>query len=128
MFDIGGFELLLCAMVAIIVIGPKDLPAALRVAGRWVAKGRSMTRQLRAGFDAMVHEAELEEMERKWSEQNARIMREHADAPAMLPMEGGDTTVVEGKAQDKTATPDPGPPDVPEHNESAANSPQSGLP
>ena len=85
MFDIGASEMLLCAIIAILVIGPKDLPGALRMAGRWVAKGRNLTRQFRSGFDAMVREAEMEEMERKWAEQNARIMREHADAPPMLP-------------------------------------------
>ena len=40
MFDIGASELLMIAVVAIVVIGPKDMPAALRTAGRWIARGR----------------------------------------------------------------------------------------
>ena len=40
MFDIGADELLLTAVVAIVVIGPKDMPRALRTAGRWIAKMR----------------------------------------------------------------------------------------
>ena len=76
MFDIGALELLLIVVVAIIVIGPKDMPAALRVAGRWVGKIRRVSAQFRSGFDAMVREAEMEEMERKWKEQNERIMAE----------------------------------------------------
>ena len=76
MFDIGALELLVVAVVAIIVIGPKDMPAALRVAGRWVGKIRRASAQFRSGFDALVREAEMEDMEKKWKEQNARIMAE----------------------------------------------------
>ena len=82
MFDIGPSELLLIVIVAVIVIGPKDLPLALRTAGRWIGKIRKVSGHFRAGLDAMVREAEMEEMEKKWREQNEKIMREHpADAP-----------------------------------------------
>ena len=77
MFDIGASELLVIVIVAVIVIGPKDLPVAMRTAGRWIAKMRKISGHFRSGLDAMVREAELEEMEKKWKEQNARIMREH---------------------------------------------------
>ena len=77
MFDIGYDELLLIAIVAIIVIGPKDLPLALRSAGRWIAKVRKVSGHFRSGIDAMIREAEMEEMEKKWAEQNEKIMREH---------------------------------------------------
>ncbi|WP_260926626.1 Sec-independent protein translocase protein TatB [Novosphingobium sp. 9] len=75
MFDIGGSELLLIVIVAVVVIGPKDLPVALRVAGRWIGKMRKVSNHFRAGIDAMVREAELEDMERKWREQNEAIMK-----------------------------------------------------
>lgn len=74
MFDIGALELLVIVIVAIIVIGPKDMPKALRLAGRWVGKMRRMSAQFRSGFDAMVREAELEEMEKEWKARNAKIM------------------------------------------------------
>lgn len=77
MFDVGATELLLIVIVAVIVIGPKDMPLALRTAGRWIGKMRRMSAHFRAGFDAMVREAEMEEMERNWKERNARIMAEH---------------------------------------------------
>lgn len=77
MFDIGATELLLIAIVAILVIGPKDMPLALRTAGRWVGKMRKVSGHFRAGLDAMVREAELEDMEKKWQAQNEKIMREH---------------------------------------------------
>ena len=84
MFDIGPMELLLIVIVAVIVIGPKDLPVALRTAGRWIAKVRKVSGHFRSGLDAMVREAEMEEMEKKWAEQNDKIMREH---PAGGPVE-----------------------------------------
>ena len=59
------------------MIGPKDLPLAMRTAGRWIGKMRKLSSHFRSGIDAMVREAELEDMEKKWKEQNARIMREH---------------------------------------------------
>lgn len=74
MFDIGYSELLLVAVVAIIVIGPKDLPRAMRVVGQWTARARAMARHMRAGVDEMMRQAELEEMEKQWREHNARIM------------------------------------------------------
>ena len=77
MFDIGADELLLTAVVAIVVIGPKDLPRALRTAGRWIGKMRRMSNAFRAGIDNVIREAEMEEMEQKWREQNAAIMAAH---------------------------------------------------
>jgi sec-independent protein translocase protein TatB len=77
MFDIGASELLLIVIVAVVVIGPKDLPRALRTAGKWIGKVRRTSNHFRAGIENMIREAEMEEMEKKWAEQNARIMAEH---------------------------------------------------
>jgi sec-independent protein translocase protein TatB len=77
MFDIGADELLLIAVIAILVIGPKDLPLALRTAGRWIGKIRRVSGHFRSGIETMIREAELAEMEKKWQEQNAKIMAEH---------------------------------------------------
>lgn len=87
MFDIGATELLLIVVVAILVIGPKDMPLAMRTAGRWIGKIRKLSGHFRTGLDAMVREAELEEMEKKWKSQNEKIMREHPDGgpPQMEP-------------------------------------------
>ena len=81
MFDIGASELLLTAIVAIVVIGPKDLPLALRTAGRWIGKIRRVSGHFRTGVETMIREAELEEMEQKWREQNAKIIAESAAEP-----------------------------------------------
>ena len=82
MLDIAPSELLLVAFVALVVIGPKDLPKAMRVVGYWVGKARGVARQFRSGFDEMVREAELVDMEKKWAAENERIMREHPAEPA----------------------------------------------
>lgn len=77
MFDIASGEMLLVALVALVVIGPKDLPRVLRYVGQWVGKARRVAGQFRAGFDEMVRQSELEELEKKWAAENERIMREH---------------------------------------------------
>jgi sec-independent protein translocase protein TatB len=81
MLDIAPTELLLVALVALVVIGPKDLPRVLRVVGQWVGRARGVARQFRSGFDEMVRQAEFDEMEKKWAEENVRIMREHPPQP-----------------------------------------------
>ena len=82
MFDIGAAELLLVVVVAIIVIGPKEMPRALRTAGRWIGKMRRMSAHFRSGIDTMIREAEMEEAEKEWKARNARIMAEHPDTGA----------------------------------------------
>ena len=86
MFDVAPTELLIIAIVALVVIGPKDLPRVMRTVGHWVGRARGMARHFRSGIDTMMREAELEEMEKKWREENERIMREHP----MLPPAGAD--------------------------------------
>jgi sec-independent protein translocase protein TatB len=78
MFDIAPSELLVVGVVALIAIPPKDLPKAMRIAGQWIGRARGLARQFRSGFDEMIREAELAEMEKKWAAENERIMREHA--------------------------------------------------
>jgi len=62
LFDIGWPELLLIGVVALVVIGPKDLPRALRVAGYWVRKARTLSREFHSSVEQMIREAELDEM------------------------------------------------------------------
>jgi sec-independent protein translocase protein TatB len=82
MFDIASTELLIICAVALVVIGPKDLPRVMRTVGNWLGRARGMARHFRSGMDAMIREAELEEMEKKWKAENERIMREHPMPPA----------------------------------------------
>ena len=60
-----GFELLLIAAVALIVVGPKDLPILLRKLGQFVGKMRGMAAEFRASFDEMARQSELDELRRE---------------------------------------------------------------
>lgn len=62
LFDLGMSELLLIGVVALVFIGPKDLPKALRVAGYWVRKARTLSREFQSSVEQMIREAELDEM------------------------------------------------------------------
>lgn len=81
MFDVASSELMLVVLVALLVIGPKDLPRVLRVVGKWVGKARGVAAHFRSGFDEMIRQSELEELEKKWKSENERIMREHPADP-----------------------------------------------
>ena len=75
MFGVDSSELAVVAILALIFIGPKDLPKVMRTVGYWVGRVRGMARHFTSGIENMVREAELEEMEKKWREENERIMR-----------------------------------------------------
>jgi sec-independent protein translocase protein TatB len=60
MFEIGWTELVLIAVVAIVVIGPKDLPRAMRVVGQWSARMKRMARDFQGQFNEALKEAELD--------------------------------------------------------------------
>lgn len=62
LFDIGWPELLLIGVVALVVIGPKDLPNALRIAGFWFRKARGLSREFQSSVEQMIREAELDEI------------------------------------------------------------------
>jgi len=64
MFDIAWSELLVIMVVALVVIGPKDLPRALRVAGSWVRRARGIAAQFQGTVDAMVREADIQDVRR----------------------------------------------------------------
>lgn len=62
MFDIGWSEMAIILMVALIVIGPKDLPRVARTVGKWTAKARGMAREFQRSLDDMAREAELQDI------------------------------------------------------------------
>jgi sec-independent protein translocase protein TatB len=138
MFDIAPSELLLLAVVALVFIGPKDLPKVMRVVGRWIGKARATASHFRSGIDEMIRQSELEELEKKWKAENERIMREHplaapfdaldaspAAAPALLDAAGDDASpgalappaepqpVMTPLAAEAPAAPDPDAPELP---------------
>jgi sec-independent protein translocase protein TatB len=65
MFDIGWSEMAVIMLVALVVIGPKDLPRLARTIGQWVAKGRAMAREFQRSLEDMAREAELDDVKRE---------------------------------------------------------------
>ncbi|HWE75933.1 MAG TPA: Sec-independent protein translocase protein TatB [Stellaceae bacterium] len=64
MFDFAWSELALIAVVALVVIGPKDLPRVMRMVGQWTRRARAIAREFQGSLDQMVREAELDEVKR----------------------------------------------------------------
>ncbi len=64
MFDIGWQELVVIAVVALVVVGPKDMPVAIRAVSRWAAKARGLAREFQQGLDEVVREAELQDIQK----------------------------------------------------------------
>ena len=65
MFDLSWTEILVIGAAALIFIGPKELPGALRTAGRFVSKARSMAREFQNNVEEMVRESELDELRKQ---------------------------------------------------------------
>jgi sec-independent protein translocase protein TatB len=65
MFDIGWQELFLVAILALIVVGPKELPRLMRTVMRGVRKAREMARDLQSGLDEVAREAELDDLKKE---------------------------------------------------------------
>src|SRR4249919_3444643 len=68
MFDIGWSELLLIGIVALIAIGPKELPGALRTLGQWMGKVRRMASEFQSQFNEAMREAELADLKKEVDE------------------------------------------------------------
>jgi len=77
MFGVDTSELLVVAVVALLFIGPKELPHVMMRIGRWIGQMRGYARHFTSGIENVIREAELEEMEKKWREENQRILAQY---------------------------------------------------
>ena len=77
MFGVDTSEFIVLLVVALLFIGPKELPKAMMTLGRWIGKLRGYARHFTSGVENVIREAELEEMEKTWREENLRIMGDH---------------------------------------------------
>lgn len=64
MLDLGWTEILVIGVIALVVVGPKDLPRVLRYVGYWVGKARSMAREFQRAIDQYAKEADLEDVKK----------------------------------------------------------------
>ncbi|MBX3506355.1 MAG: Sec-independent protein translocase protein TatB [Parvibaculum sp.] len=76
MFDLGWSELLLIVILAIIFVGPKDLPKLMRTVGQAIGKVRAMAREFQSSFDELARETELEELRKE-----VASLKNHATKP-----------------------------------------------
>jgi sec-independent protein translocase protein TatB len=142
--DIGAAELLLIAVVALIVVGPKDLPLLMRKVGQFLAKLRGMAAEFRASFDEMARQSELEELRREVEAmRSGRMMTDplaSAEAPVRSAISDIEQSLAETGAQfhppmshqitgpDTVAEPDPPPPEPKPAEAVAAPKPASAKP
>ena len=129
--SLGFSEIVLLGILALVVVGPKDLPLLLRKLGRWTAKLRGMAQEFRSGFDELARQAELDEL-RKEVEALRRTTDIHAigaEIKKSLP------TLEDYAGTSKPSAPPPAPPapvdpaavEAPKAEEPAAQTTQSEV-
>jgi sec-independent protein translocase protein TatB len=109
--DLSWSHILLLLVVALVVVGPKDLPRLMRELGRWAGKARAMADQFRKSFDEMARQSELDELRKEID--SLRTMRpltetERQMNEALLPP---DLISQPHPANEPVAEPEPAPPE-----------------
>ena len=91
MFDLSWSHILIFLVVALVVVGPKDMPKLLRIIGQWVGKARAMANEFRKSFDDMARQSELDELraeiENLRHERPLSELERDMQAPVMRPRE-----------------------------------------
>ena len=106
MFDIGWSELLLVGVLALVFVGPKDLPRVMRTAGKYVGKMRAMAREFQQSFEDLARESELDELRKQVAELRNQSLaplediRQSVEAPAETTTQ---TPAVEAAIDEKPA-------------------------
>ncbi|MEO1015710.1 MAG: Sec-independent protein translocase protein TatB [Pseudomonadota bacterium] len=118
----GFFELVLVAAIALMVVGPKDLPKLMRSAGRMAAQARRMASEFTSAFDQMAREAEMEEMRKEIESLKAaspveQIKKAAEEVVAPIKKAVGDADVVARGG----AVAEPASNDAPDDDERTAN-------
>ena len=80
MFGLAWSEILIIGVVALVVVGPKDLPRAMRTAARWMRAGQKLAREFQGHVDDLVREAELEELREKIQKAASEPLSTHVAA------------------------------------------------
>jgi len=99
MFDLSWSHILIVLIVALVVVGPKDLPKLMRTAGRWIGKARAMADQFRRSFDEMARQSELDELRKEIDALRAERPLadvQHAMSQSILPPDPNPPTAGEG--------------------------------
>jgi sec-independent protein translocase protein TatB len=107
MFDIAWSEFLVIGAVALVVIGPKDLPKVLKTVGAMVAKARGLAREFQSGLDDMIRESELDELRK--SVTKATEFNPNEELKTIIDPGGEMTKTVEAAAAEASAAAGPPP-------------------
>jgi len=126
-FDIGWSEFLLIGVIALVVIGPKDLPAALRVAGYWLRKARTLSREFHSSVEQMIRDSEIDEM-RKELRSATDFDIEHEVRKAVDPDRSLEHSISAPEAPDYFEPPPIAAEPVPLEAAETAALPEAGLP
>ncbi|MDA9494132.1 Sec-independent protein translocase protein TatB [Bradyrhizobium sp. CCBAU 11361] len=126
MFDIGWSELVLIGVVALIAIGPKELPGVLRMVGQWMGKARKMAAEFQGQFQEAMREAEMADLKKSFDEVKeaatgfnplSSLQKDVSDALRVdaldKPAEASSTTAVEAPATSSEAPTTPTTPEPP---------------
>ena len=128
MFDIGSTKLILIAVIALIAIGPKELPGVLRMVGQWMGKARKMASEFQGQFQEAMREAEMAEFKKSFDEikdaavglRSGSLMKNVSDALSIdkpgidKPVEAASSATVESVEPPALATLAPARPTTPE--------------
>jgi sec-independent protein translocase protein TatB len=142
MFDIGWSEFVVIAVVALIAIGPKELPGVLRMVGQWMGKARKMAAEFQGQFQEAMREAEMADLKKSFDEVkeaatgftsgnvmtslqkdvSAALSIEDVDKPAASPEISAGTASIETPptSEPLVITPEAQPQPEPEHAPAAA--------
>jgi sec-independent protein translocase protein TatB len=105
MFDIGWSELVIIGVVALIVIGPKELPGVLRMAGQWIGKVRRMASDFQGQFNEAMREAEMADLKKQVDEFADSTRDMASDFDPLKSMEDSfDDPLADAKAAEADAT------------------------
>src|SRR5581483_6752842 len=114
MFNIGWSEYLVIAVIALIAIGPKELPGVLRMVGQWVAKARKMAAEFQGQFQEAMREAEMADLKKSFDEvkeaatgfASGDVMTSlHKDVTAALGSDEKPAAAVDASASSEAASP-----------------------
>jgi sec-independent protein translocase protein TatB len=127
MFDIGWSEIAVIAVVALIAIGPKELPGVLRMVGQWMGKARKMAAEFQGQFQEAMREAEMADLKKSFDE-----VKEAASGftkgNLMTSLERDVSKALDIEGIDKPAIPTPETPATPKFDAPAMSNPEASIP
>ncbi|OUR78303.1 twin arginine-targeting protein translocase TatB [Alphaproteobacteria bacterium 46_93_T64] len=80
MFDIGWSEMVFIGIIAVLVIGPKDLPKTIATIGKYIRKARGFAREFQTGIDDLARDAELDDLKKSFQGDDFNIKKQVEDA------------------------------------------------